>query len=112
MTDHEAEKAETLDSDYQRLMYHILNMHQRISMIYGYMMAADIHETDFNKSEILLNFAKKTAREIDQQFPDGIEYAISSHEKCIEELNDEIAAEAVSDKDYCVKNSHFVKTQY
>ena len=30
----------------------------------------------------------------------------------IEELNVEIAAEAVSDKDYCVKNSHFVKTQY
>lgn len=108
MTDNESEKSEDLQKEYWTLMAKVLNMQQKITKIYAHLSSA-CDGCDHNKSKPSLAMAMREGYELDKQFPDGIGYAISNHLNQIEELNEEIATEKISDEDYGVRNSDFVE---
>lgn len=106
MTDTELEQSEELQKEYWTLMFKVLNMQQKITKIYAHLSSAS-DGCDHNKCKVSLARAKQEASQLDKEFPDGIEYAISSHEKQIDELNEEVATEKISDQDFAILNKEF-----
>ena len=107
MTNSESERSEKLTSDYHLLMNHIMKLHEKITKIHGHLWSALELDHELNKSDI--EQAKEVARQMDQVFPDGIEYAINFHHEQVKELDEEIFAETFDVSDNGVKNSDFVK---
>lgn len=108
MTDSELEKSEDLQKEYWTLMAKVLNVQQKITKIYAHLSSA-CDGCDHNKSTPWVDRAIQEASELDDLFPDGIGNEIGSHVRQIDELNEEIDTEKISDADFGVKNSDFVE---
>lgn len=110
MTTHESERSEKLRDEYFSLLNKVINLHEKITKIHGNLYAALDLDHELTKSDI--EQAKEVARQMDQAFPDGIEYAISFHEEQVKELDEEIYSDnfdVTFDKnDNGVKTSDFV----
>lgn len=107
MTNSEINRADELGREYWKLMDSFIDIHRKVTFIYGYLREAT-DGMSHRKNKMSLEQAKQYARQLDKAFPDGFEYPISYHEKQIEELNAEIAAELISDKDNGFKTRDFV----
>jgi len=107
MTNDESERSEKLRDEYFSLLNKVINLHEKITKIHGNLWSALELEHELSKADI--EQAKGFAMQMDQVFPDGIEYAISFHQEQVKELNEDIFTETFDPADNGVKNSDFVK---
>jgi len=105
MRDNESERSEKLRDEYFSLLNKVINLHEKITKIHGHLWSALELDHELNKSDI--EQAKEVARQFDQKFPEGIEYAIDHHVSRVKELDEEIFADTFDPSDNGVKNSDF-----
>jgi len=106
MTNSELERSCKLRDEYFSLLNKVINLHEKITKIHGNLWSALELDHELNKSDI--EQAKEVARQMDQVFPDGIEYAISFHQEQVKELDEDIFTETFDPADNGVKNGDFV----
>ena len=113
MKSDELERSDKLGTEYHQLMNQVISMHEKITKVHGFLWAA--LEYDHNVSKFYISQARAYARKIDEEFTDGIEYAIKCHVEKVDELDEDILADTfdpvdngISDKDFGGPGIRFV----